>query len=78
MQANKNMWYLDNDANYHIYGDIDKFRELDESIKGNVTFVDHSKVSIKEKNTILIKLKNKSYQFIGDIYYIPTIKKIIY
>jgi hypothetical protein len=42
MQANKNMWYLDNDANYHIYGDIDKFRELDESIKGNVTFVDHS------------------------------------
>jgi hypothetical protein len=69
------MWYLDNDASYHIYGDIDKFRELDESITGNVTFTDHSKVFIKEKGTILIKLKNKSHQFISDIYYIPNLKK---
>jgi hypothetical protein len=71
------MWYLDNDASYHIYGDIDKFRELDESITGNVTFTDHSKVFIKEKGTILIKLKNKSHQFISDIYYIPNLKKNI-
>jgi hypothetical protein len=30
-------------------GDKDKFMELDKAIRGNVTFVDHSKVVIKEK-----------------------------
>ena len=32
--------------------------KLDESIRGNVTFIDHLKVFIKEKYTILIRLKN--------------------
>jgi hypothetical protein len=55
-------------------GDKDKFIEFDEAIRGNVTFTSHSKVSIKEKYMILIKLKDGSYQFIGDVYYIPTVK----
>jgi len=75
MQVKKNMWYLDNRVNNHMCGDKNKFIELDKAIKSNVIFLDHSKVSIKEKCTILIKLKDRSHQFIGDIYYIPTIKK---
>jgi hypothetical protein len=58
-------------------GDKDKFMELDEAIRDNVTFADHSKVVIKRKDMILIKLKDESHQFIGDLYYIPMVKRNI-
>jgi hypothetical protein len=47
IQDKENMWYLDNGDSNHICRDKDKFMELDESIRGNVTFADHSKVAIK-------------------------------
>ena len=77
MQDKENMSYLDNRASNHMCGDKDKLIELDEAIRGNVIFTDHSKVVIKGKCIILIKLKDKSHQFIGDVYYIPTIKSNI-
>jgi len=77
MQDKENMWYLDNGASNHMCGDKDKFMELDKAIRGNVTLTDHSKVAIKGKNMILIKLKEGSHQFIGDVYYIPTMKSNI-
>jgi hypothetical protein len=49
MQDKENIWYLDNRASNHICGDKDKFMELNEAIRGNVTFANHSKVAIKGK-----------------------------
>jgi hypothetical protein len=68
---------FDNGANNHICRDKGKgkFMELDELIRGNVTFVDHLKVFTKEKCMILIQMKDDSHQYIGDVYYIPTIIK---
>jgi len=62
------MWYLDNATSNHICGDKDKFMELDEAIRGNVTFVNHSKIVIKGKHMILIELKDGSHQFICYVY----------
>jgi len=77
MKTKENTWYLDNGVINHIYGDKDMFMELDESIKGNITFAYHSKASIKRKDTILIQMKNNSHQFIGNVYYIPIVKNNI-
>jgi hypothetical protein len=77
MQNKKIIWYLDNEASNHMCGDKDKSIEFDEAISSNFTFADHSNVVIKGKGRILIKLKDESYRFIGDIYYIPTVKSNI-
>ena len=68
---------FDNGANNHICRDKGKgkFMELDELIRGNVTFVDHLKVSTKEKCMILIQMEDDSQHFIGDVYYILTVIK---
>ena len=62
------MLYLGSGVSNHMCEDINKYMELDESIKGNVIFINHLKVSIKIKCMILVQLKNRSHQFNGDVY----------
>jgi len=76
MQDKYSMWYLDNGANNHMFEDKDKFMELYEAIRGNVTFRD-LKVVIKGKCTIFIKLKDGSHQFIDDVFDVLTVKSNI-
>ncbi|EON88766.1 hypothetical protein, partial [Plesiomonas shigelloides] len=41
---------------------------------GSVTFGDESKIPVKGKGKILIRLKNGDHQFISNVYYVPNMK----
>ena len=45
----KKIRYLDSEANNHICEDKNRFMKLDEAIRGNVIFLNDSKLVIKEK-----------------------------
>jgi hypothetical protein len=69
-----NTWYLDNGASNHMTGDLEKFAELDEGIKGRVRFGDGSSVEVKGKGTILFRCRNGDQWALGDVYYIPKLR----
>ena len=51
--------------------------ELDKLESGHVTFGDASKIQIKGKGKILIRLKNGRHQFISNVYFISNMKNDI-
>ena len=54
------------------------FVELNESVSENVSFGDDSKIPVKGKGNILIRLRDGRHQFISNVYYVPNMKNNIF
>ena len=55
-------------------GDLHKFRDLDSTVSGKVTFGDGSTVEIQDRGTILFQGLSGSQWALHEVYYIPKLK----
>lgn len=54
-------------------GQLSKFKELDQSVKGQVRFGDGSTVHIEGKGTVVLRCKNGENKVLHKVYYIPAL-----
>ncbi|KAK9756042.1 hypothetical protein RND81_01G069200 [Saponaria officinalis] len=64
------IWYLDTGCNNHMTGNKELLSYLDESVQGEVSFGNKSKVLVKGKENINIQSKNGTNVTIADVYYV--------
>ena len=67
-ESSRDLWYLDNGASYHMTGDLEMLKTLDEEITGKVKFGDGSTVEIKGKGTILFQCKSSDQWALTEVF----------
>jgi hypothetical protein len=70
-------WYLDTGASNHMTGRLNKFAQLDRTVKGRVRFGDGSAVEICGRGSVLMQCHTGEHRVLSDVYYIPRLKNNI-
>jgi hypothetical protein len=70
-------WYLDTGASNYMTGCIEKFAEIDTTIRGSVKFGDSSAVDIHGRGSILLECSTGEHRLLTDVYYISMLRSNI-
>lgn len=68
------VWYLDNEASNHMTVDRQKFRDLDNTVFGKVTFGNGSTVEIQGRGSILFQGQSGDQWLLCHVYFIPKLR----
>ncbi|XP_016185454.1 uncharacterized protein LOC107627104 [Arachis ipaensis] len=71
--SHENIWYLDNACSNHMSSRNELFSSLDDSVKLLLKFGNITKIPIKEKWHIPIRLKDGSLSYISNVFYAPQL-----
>ncbi|GAB2290802.1 hypothetical protein Dimus_038121 [Dionaea muscipula] len=74
LTSDQSVWCFDTGASNHMCGIRELFSDLDESVGGVVSFGDLSKVEVRGKGRIKIKLKDGCSEFISEVYFVPQMR----
>jgi GAG-pre-integrase domain len=70
-------WYLDTGTSNYMTGCIEKFAEIDMTIRGSVKFGDGSTVDIHGRGSILLECSTDEHRLLTDVYYISMLRSNI-
>lgn len=73
VDKNDNKWLLDTGCSNHLSGKKELFSDLDESFQTTVKLSDNSRLAVLGKGKIAIRLKDRSLNYISDVFYAPGI-----
>ncbi|XP_020262387.1 uncharacterized protein LOC109838347 [Asparagus officinalis] len=73
---NQDIRYLDSGTSNHMCGIKEFFTELNETVQGDVTFGDQSKIPVKSKGKIMMT-KTDENRYISDVYYVLVLRNNI-
>jgi hypothetical protein len=67
-------WYLDTGCSNHMTGQKKWFSKLDESIKSDVKFADHTTIIAEGVGDVMIHGKDGKKSYISNVLYVPRMK----